>query len=498
MGDNQRASSSLKDSFFQIFSYDSKATPFDASLNELLKSCPYTESAPTKFSVCYTSLKELSLFQLYSSFINFTQRHQKIDPIQECIFPLFCHIVMYFRINDDADRLNDFVSKKLETVPVKFKEEVDDFLLFDKSKTYHQLSLLLSTQLYRIKCTYDEYKLLNDFLNEPMNFQLKRYMMDIITIEILQNEVDDKSPTIIFKNKTATSNLNILNIKMKEASFASILSDLSSVFLTVYDTQVCQIHTQEREYQQLYSHSSAVTSMSISNSSKLLLTTDLNGDAILYDNYSEDSSNRINRIECITPIWCSTFAPQGGVFALGTHDRLIHLCDPTKLEFFRSMVGHTEPIKSVLFHPNCSLLGSLSYDPSFRIWDIRQAETSRIFIGRQQKNSALSFAPNGRIAAFFDGELEVCDIGKGEFILSRKDLHDIKNVEFTCFSADSSYLYVVCTDGKIVSIDLNDGNFKQNDICRLEANVLSCKFVKSGDLVVATAVKPLTNTENEN
>ena len=279
---------------------------------------------------------------------------------------------------------------------------------------------------------------------------------------------------------------------MKEASFASILSDLSSIFVSIYDTQICQINTSKRQYQQLYSHPSVVTSMSISSTSKLLLTTDISGDAIIYSNQPLSNNKNINlhRINCITPIWCSTFAPQGGVFALGTHDRFIRLYDPTTLTEFRAMAGHTEPVKTVLFHPNCSLLGSLSCDASLRIWDIRQSETCRIFIGRPQKNNALSFSPNGKVAAFFDGDLEVCDIGSGNFILSRKNVHDIKNAEFTCFSDDSRFLYVVCDDGRIVSVDMEDGNFKQTEVCRLEARVLSCLMLKSGDLVVATAVKP--------
>ena len=239
--------------------------------------------------------------------------------------------------------------------------------------------------------------------------------------------------------------------------------------------------------------------MSISATSKILLTTDMSGTAILYPNKPTTETvytNDLRRINCISPIWCSTFAPQGGAFALGTHDRLIRLYDPTTLEGqnksiknFRVMVGHTEAVKNVLFHPNCSLLGSLSCDASLRIWDIRQSETCRIFIGRPQKNNALSFSPNGKAAAFFDGDLEVCDIGSGKFIISRKNLHGINNAEFTYFSPDSRFLYVVCSDGRIVSVDMNDGNFQQADVCRLEANVISCKILKSGELVVATVAK---------
>ncbi|KAK8838817.1 hypothetical protein M9Y10_032856 [Tritrichomonas musculus] len=497
MSENQRAGTSVKEQFFQLFNYDDKASPFGASLDEMLKSCPYTESSPTKISVCFGNLEEHSLFSLYSCYINFAQKYSNIDAIQECIFPLFCHIVMYFRKNE-ADRLQVFINEYLKTVPQKFRDEVDDFLKFDQADTYNKLSILFSTQLYIVKCTMTDYKILNNFLNDTSNFQLKRYIADIITIEIIQKEVVDKLPTTIFPNKSPTSNLSILNIKMKEASCASILSDLSSIFISVYDTQICRIDTCKRKYQQLYSHSSVVTSMSISNTSKLLLTTDILGNAILYTNKQGSdmvTPNDLRKIDCHTPIWCSTFAPQGGVFALGTHDKLIRLYDPTTKDPFRFMVGHVEPVKTVLFHPNCSLLGSLSCDASLRIWDIRRSETDRIFIGRPQKNCALSFSPNGKVAAFYDGDIQVCDIGSGKFIMPRKDSHSVKNAEFTCFSDDSRFLYVVCSDGRITSFDLNDGNFTQTDICRLEANVLSCKMLKS-ELVVATAAKQSDNEEN--
>lgn len=471
--------------FFQNLKSNENLYPYGASIDEMLKTCTYANSFNTNLFISHSKLPKLTLQQLYSCFLKFTKRHPTIKVFQECLFPFFCHAIIHFRLNDLTHELNDFKSLYLDTIISPFREKVDEFL--DNPEIYHRLSLSFSTQLYILRCHKSEYDILNSFLNIPENMSLKRYIAQIITIELIQEKVKDKLPYFIFPNKSPTSNLNVLQIKLN-SSASLILPELPLIYVSVNDNQICHIDTSKQALQHLYSHPSFVTSMSLSSQSELLLSTDLRGTAILYskslDKEKIKVENNLRRINLVSPIWCSTFAPLGGYFALGSDDRIIRLYDAPTQKISRSLIGHTERIESVLFHPNCSLLGSLSYDAALRIWDIRSGETCRLFLGEACNNSGLSISPNGQYAAFFDGRLKICDIGKGEFIIDAQ-LDNIKSVESTYFSADTNYLYAVGSEGTIMCINLFD-NHTPTEIYRLDSNVVSSRFLKSGDLVIVT------------
>ncbi|OHT05136.1 hypothetical protein TRFO_27268 [Tritrichomonas foetus] len=483
--------SSMKDSFFQMFNYDDKASPFGASLDEMMKSCPFVESTPTRISICAGSSRDLPLPVLYQCYLSFARKHPKSKPIQEVLFPLFCHICIHFRLHEETESYNEFTEKNTDTLPEDFKDEISEFLKLDPNGKYHELSCLFSTQLYILKMDIESYKLLNEFLNIPKNSKLRRFITDIITVDILHDEVEDKLPSFTFPYSSPTTHLNILNAKIREASFAAILPDMSSIYMSLYDTQICKIDKFKRTFDPIYSHPSCITSLSISNQANILLSTDLSGNAFLY------SQGKVTPITAsLEPIWCSTFAPQGGAFAIGSDDMLVKLYDASTQEPFRVMPGHTSPVTSVAFHPNCSLLGSLAFDSGFRIWDIREAQSVRIFIGKHTRNNSLSFSPDGKMAAFYDGELELCDIGTGEFI-TRKPMK-VPNVRHIFFSKDSQFLYAVGAKGEIGSVNLRDGSFNQEEICRIDENVVSCNFSKSGDLIVVSFSDRQNNMETGN
>ncbi|MGY4504007.1 WD40 repeat protein [Bradyrhizobium sp. GM24.11] len=49
------------------------------------------------------------------------------------------------------------------------------------------------------------------------------------------------------------------------------------------------------------------------------------------------------------------------------------------------LVGHTDAVKKVAFHPLKEWLLSASWDQTIRLWDVKAARTTKIFRGHQGK-----------------------------------------------------------------------------------------------------------------
>ena len=462
--------------------------PFGISLGEFIKSCPFVESSPSRISLSCGGKCDLTPPDLYRNYYNnFASKFLSNQPIQEILFPFFCHVVIYFRIQKDDDGCTSFTTNNSDTIPQQYQDEVKEFLKFENHGKYYNLASLLSTQLYIVKCDKKTFYLINEYLNQTKNSSLLKYLSGIITLDVESERVRDIIPKLIFKHESPFKDLNILNAKIREASFAQMVPDLSSIFMSINDNQISKLNTADHSFENLYSHPSAITSMCISNNAKILLSTDINGNLMLFSNGKTFSLNT-----GISPIWCSSFAPQGGSFTIGSNDKLLRLYDiSTQLKPLRLFSAHTSPVTDVKYHPNCSLLGSLAYDPALRIWDIREAATVRIFLGKSYRNHSLCFSPNGKYVAFFDSELVLCDIGTGEVIF-KKPL-SIESVRHMFFSGDSMFLYIISSKAEVHSFDMSNEDLKPLQICNLNENLVSANFSKSNELVLIT----FSNNENQ-
>jgi transcription initiation factor TFIID subunit 5 len=460
--------SGIDAAFSQRFNYSEKRAASGVTLDELLKSYLFLESSPTPFSFSCAGPRDVPLRDQYQTFLNFTKKHPSKAPLAECLFPLFCHIVMELRKRHDEDSVAQFADAYLLTVPQPLQNDARDFV--HDSEHYRTLVHFFSTQRYIVKADDESANLLNEFVNEPANCELRRLVVEHIILDPLREETPDRRTILRFPLSSGVSSLSVLQCRVRNAKFAAVANDLSDIYAAIGDQAVVKIDTSSNSLKTLYMHPAAITTMSLSHESKVLLTADMIGTMHLW---SSSASARISPIR--QSVWCSTFAPRGGIFAVGSSDQLVQLYDTERHRQHRVFVGHSSPVTDVGFHPNCSLLGSLAMDPACRIWDLREAATVRLFIGRRSKNAAIAFSSDGKFVAFYDGEVNVYDIGTSNQIF-RKQVH-VHPVVHLSFSMDCKFLYVVGSNGEILVCTINDETKPVEEAIRMNELVLNCEMM---------------------
>lgn len=469
-------SSHAKETFQQAFKYDAKRTPYGISLDELYKSCAYIESSPITFSYSCAGPRNCKLEDQYQAYRAFADKHSSKPALRKALFPLFCHVVMRLRRANNETAVANFVRLQLGSLLPDNREEATLFV--SNQKKYEEYSCLFETQRFIIKIDLSSWNLLNEFINEARNCELRALFVRIITLELEWPETDDKETHSRFFVESDRSDLAVINCRVSNSTSAVISKDFSGIYAVMGDVSVCKIDPSSSRRTTLYNHSSVITTMSLSSEGKVLMTGDING---VINVWSQSGSFKRS---IRSSIWCSAFTPRGGVFATGSSDQLIRLYDVTG-QTIRECAGHREPVTSVGFHPNCSLMGSLSTDPSVRIWDLREASTVRLFRGKSSENSVIAFSNNGKLMAFFDGELCVCDIGENTVIVRSKI--DVSDVVYLCFSEDSTYLYAVSSNSRLFSLGLTEEKYPVREIPMSRGHVIGCSLNRPSELRIITS-----------
>jgi WD40 repeat protein len=467
--------SAIDAAFSQWFNYSEKRAPYGATLEELLRSCLFVESSPATFSFSCAGPRGVPLPDQYKAFLNFTKKHPAKSPLAECLFPLFCHIVMEFRRREEEESVTGFADAYLLTLPLHLQDDARRFV--QDSGHYRKLVHFFSAQRYIVKADDESANLLNEFVNEPANCELRRLVVEHIILDPLREETPDRRTIIRFALSSGVSSLSVLQCRVRGANFAVVANDLSDIYAAIGDQTVVKIDTSSSALTTLYTHPAAITTMSLSHESKILLTADILGNMHLW---SSNASARISSIR--QSIWCSTFAPRGGIFAVGSSDELVRLYDTERRHQHRVFVGHSSPVTDVGFHPNCSLLGSLAMDAGCRIWDLREAATVRLFIGKPSKNAAISFSSDGKFVAFYDGDVAVHDIGASSQVF-RKQVH-VHPVVHLSFSMDSKFVYVVGPNGEILVCNISDETEPVREAIWMNGRVVYCEMMPENALKV--------------
>lgn len=384
---------------------------------------------------------------------------------------------MKLKKSEDQNLSNDFAQKYLQFVPEDEREEAQ--LFATDEQYYSKMACLFSTQLYKIKCDDDTLSKIVNFLHKSGHSQLfLLYSSSIIFVPDRKQQKDNITISK-FPLSSVTSSMSIVQARINSASFAAISKEEPTVYACCNDQNILKIDTNTQNTTQLYTHSSAVTTLSLSSKSKILLTADLCGSISLW---SPSASYNMN--SKFRQVICSSFAPHGGIFAIGSGNGLIHIYDTPKHHLHRILSGFQEAVTDVAFHPNCAYVGSLSIEPAIRIWDLRLAETCRLFIGQPQKNSALAFSNDGKMLAVFDGELCVFDIGTQKLIF-KKLLHSTDIIAIH-FSMDSRYIYCVSQQGIVIACEINDDGYPTEEIIRLNERVISSELLHADEFRVIT------------
>jgi WD40 repeat protein len=104
--------------------------------------------------------------------------------------------------------------------------------------------------------------------------------------------------------------------------------------------------------------------------------------------------------------------PQLSLFASGAADGVIKLWQFSRLRSLYTLKGHTAPIYSLVFSPDCHLLISGSDDTTVKLWNVQTGELLRTLNGHQDGVRSVAISPNGQwlASASLDGTVQLWNL----------------------------------------------------------------------------------------
>lgn len=465
----------ISSTFQQSFCFNEVIPPHGISFEEWIQSTAYLDSYPSQFSYSYGGSREIMPFEHYGLFLSFCNSKKELASLRKCLFPLFCNYVIFHKKADNIEGLNKFVNFYRNSIPEEQNSDINQFL--DDEDTYQRIACLFDTQRYIVECNNETSLALNLFLNQTSNSQLRYFFINTIILQAEESQMIGHD--LKFNVPSKYSSLSILHGSIPNVSFCALSDQSSSIFLAQKNNNVIHVDTSQRHSKKIYSHPCSITSLSASSTNSVLLTTDIGGTMNLWS-----KGTLIELRQSHYPIWCSTFAPQGGVFAIGSGDHVARAYETNHQKPIRFFVGHMSDVSSISFHPNCSLVGTSSTDSSIRIWDVRESDTVRLFVAQSEHIKGPFYSHDGKYFAFFDTAIKVCDIGTGS-IVSTISIPQT-TVFSVSFSIDSSFLFVT-TNSDILMIEWNSQKNSIQKICSLTGSAIYSVINKSNQIKVVTS-----------
>lgn len=114
--------------------------------------------------------------------------------------------------------------------------------------------------------------------------------------------------------------------------------------------------------------------------------------------------------EYSNPIWTVAFNPEGSLLASGSEDSLIRVWDIGTRQCRQVLRGHSNAVRSVAFSPDGGTLATSSEDHTIRLWDVstgccRQIiqESGRVWtIAFSSKGTTLASCTDDQVAKLWD------------------------------------------------------------------------------------------------
>lgn len=459
-------------SFSSTFNY-STTVPHGETIEEMLQSTQYLESSPITFTYSFGGRRELIPGEVYQTYLDFMNKNKGLTALRSVLYPLFCQLVIYFRRYEETDKCKEFVEKYLSTIPQEYLQEVTQFV--ENEEFYERYASIFNMQHFILYCDEKTANVLVDFINEQYNSQLRALLTDSITIRIKRDV--QKFSEIRFISPDKHSELSIISGTIPGCNLAVIPKSAPYIYAVLDGNNVVCLETEKHISKILYRHAAPITTICASSTGSLCVTADVSGVCRVW---FKNGSRLLSDVMC--PIWSSCFAPIGGVFALGYQDGTVRLFRSDNCSVFRAFVGHTKSIIAICFHPNCSYVASASLDSTIRLWDVRTAETKRLFIASQPP-SAVAISPDGKNLAYFDGSLHLCDIGTGEnkalVVLPLKFIAGIH------FLASGTNAVVVAKGGAVFAVNFETQN--ATELTAVEKTVVFSGIPQENELRILTA-----------
>lgn len=462
--------------FHKQFGFEQTTEPHGISLQEYMESTAFLKSFPNPFSISCPSYKTLNRMEKFKLLVNFVQKQKDHPVFIDLYFPVFMLLLMEMK-ESAPDEIPEFTNAYIHLMPENAQNNAKRAIEDDEVFRYY--ASRLATINYVIKITDKESDILNEFVNSDQNYPIRHYITDHISPWLLRNEGSELTPTFEVKPPDSIGNLSFVQIFIKDSRLATVSRTTPAYYAAFDDCSVRRFDTKTHKSEILHFHRSAVTSMSLSSTSSLLLTTDLDGTANIWSSGGRQHQTQLSE----SAVLCSAFAPKGGVFASGAADALAVAYDCSELRPFRAFVAHRDAVTSIGFHPSCALIGTTSADRSARVWDVRSAESVRVFPAARLASN-ICFSPDGSLAAFYDGDLRVVNIGSGQNVTTRA--FDGGQLAGLFFTNDSGALIAVQRGGATRVLTFGEGA-SLKPLVDLEAQVAGVGIDMENTIIAVTS-----------
>jgi len=164
------------------------------------------------------------------------------------------------------------------------------------------------------------------------------------------------------------------------------------------------------------------------------------------------------------PVFSVAFSPDGSLLASGSSDNTIKIWDVSTEQTLRTLPSHTNWVRSVAFSPDGSLLASGSNDKTIRIWDVSTGQTLRILPDHVSAVWSVAFSPDGSLLASGSGDdtIKIWDVSTGKVLHTLFGHSD--SVYSVAFSPNSSQLASSSNDHTVRIWDVSTGQQKTDKI----------------------------------
>lgn len=150
------------------------------------------------------------------------------------------------------------------------------------------------------------------------------------------------------------------------------------------------------------------------------------------------------------PVRSVAFSPDGTLLAAASNDWTLTIWDVGTGTLHHDLRGHDGPVLGVVFSPDGALLASASADRTLNLWNVDGGAILRTFRGHTDYVRSVAFNPGGAILASgsADGTAILWSVGQGEI------LHVLRghegHVRSVAFSPDSMMLATGSTDRTLI------------------------------------------------
>ncbi len=196
------------------------------------------------------------------------------------------------------------------------------------------------------------------------------------------------------------------------------------------------------ETMELKGHPAEVSSLDFSNDDKMLVSSDVYGNIIIWDvitgkPITTPLAGHSSSVEAIS------FSPDGKILASGESNGTIKITDVKTGKELKTLNWHLGKVTCLAFSPDGNIMVSSSLDRTVKFWNVKTGKTSHTLTGFDFEISSLAFSPDGKILAFgltsrlyglvsLSAKIRLWDMDAMEYISKLKNVSS--NVDCLAFS----------------------------------------------------------------